>query len=199
MKKLILLFLIAPLSVFSQKQEGEMVATAGAGWSLLGAIFSLSDVSGETSTTVTPVFHASFDYGLTRNMSIGAAFGYQKATVSYNDYVYYNSNNQEITEDFDWSVSRLNIGARVLFHYGSNENFDMYSGMRLGFQSFTSEFDTTDPSFDSDFKGGTLGFQLVAFGARGYFTPNIGFNAEVALGSPYFVMGGLNYRFGGGE
>jgi hypothetical protein len=201
MKKLILLFLIAPLSVFSQKQKGEMVATAGAGWSVIGALFSVSDVSGDVSTSVSPVIHASFDYGLTRNMSIGAAVGYQRGVATFSDYEYYNSANQLVTENFEWKVSILNIGARALFHYGRNEDFDMYSGVRFGYRNINSEYETTDTSFDDTaFENlGSLGFQLVAFGARGYFTPNLGFNAELAFGSPYFIMGGLNYRFGGGE
>ena len=74
----------------------------------------------------------------------------------------------------------------------------MYSGARFGFQSYTSTADTTNPDFDAtDFKSGGLGMQLIAFGARGYFTENIGFNFEFALGSPYFIMGGLSCRLGG--
>lgn len=178
-----------------------MVVTAGAGWSLIGALFSVSDVSGEVSTSVSPVIHASFDYGLTKNMSIGAAFGYQRGVATISDYEYYNSANQLVTENFEWKVSILNIGARALFHYGRSEDFDMYSGVRFSYLSVNSEYETNDTSFDGDAfdKLSGVGFQLVAFGARGYFTPNLGFNAELAFGSPYFVMGGLNYRFGGGE
>lgn len=189
--------MLFPVVVLGQNTQGQSVVTAGAGWSLLGAIFSVADGVSDTQTKVTPVIHGSFDYAITDNMSFGAAIGYQKATISYDDYEYFNADNVLVSEDFDWTISRLNIGARALFHYGKKENFDMYSGLRFGYQNFSSKYDTNDPSFKADFKGGAMGMQLILFGARGYFNDHIGFNAELAVGSPYFVMGGLNYRFGG--
>jgi hypothetical protein len=35
------------------------------------------------------------------------------------------------------------------------------------------------------------------FGPRYFFTENIGFNTEFAIGPPYFAMIGFNARFGG--
>ncbi len=75
----------------------------------------------------------------------------------------------------------------------------MYSGIRTGAIIWSPEGQTTDPTlnemFDSDYGRTVLRIQLVAFGMRGYFTDNIGANIEFAIGSPYFVTGGLNFRF----
>jgi opacity protein-like surface antigen len=198
MKKFALLFLLSPFVVTAQQTTGESVISAGVGYSLIGALFSVSSDLAETESFATPAIHFGYDYGLTDNMSLGLAVGYQKMGIRYTDYEYFNSDDELVTEDFEWSLSRLNIGARALFHYGNNDKFDMYSGARFGFQSFNSKSDSSDPNFDAtDFKGGAFGVQLVAFGARGYFTEALGFNFELAIGSPYLVMGGLCYRLGG--
>ncbi|MCD4793750.1 MAG: hypothetical protein K8R54_10975 [Bacteroidales bacterium] len=48
---------------------------------------------------------------------------------------------------------------------------------------------------DSKYSNFTFSPQLIAFGIRGYFTDNIGAHIEFAIGSPYFLAGGINFRF----
>jgi hypothetical protein len=48
--------------------------------------------------------------------------------------------------------------------------------------------------------GASAGFfapqvQFVPLGVRGYINDHIGLGAELALGSPYYLSGNVNYRF----
>lgn len=200
MKKLILLLLLSPVFLIAQQNAGEMVGTAGLGHSLLGTLANLSDADGSNNTTVTPAFVANFDYGITENMSFGLSAGYQSVNLRIEDRPYINADNQTVTESFDAQYSRLSIGARALFHYSKKENFDMYSGLRFGYQNYMYSDDSADPSYDVEFeRAGVMGVQVILFGARGYFNESIGFNAELAIGAPYLIMGGISYRFGGKE
>lgn len=199
MKKFTFLFLLVPLFTQAQQTEKQVVISGGIGYSLLGKLISIIDIgSNKTESYASPVTHFAIDYGLKNRFSLGLGVGYQKAGIRYTDYEFTNINGDEVTEDFEWTISRLNIGARALYHYGPSPEFDMYTGVRLGFQNFTSKANTSNPNFDPfSFKAGAIGAQFIAFGARGYFLKGLGFHFELAIGSPYIIMGGLSYRIGG--
>ncbi len=134
-----------------------------------------------------PVINGAYDYMINDWLSAGIAGGYQSFDFTF--------------QEGDINLSRMNIAARALFHYGKSDKLDMYSGIRLGATIWNSEmiWNTSDPTlesfFNDEYVGSFFRTQLVAFGIRGYFTDNIGANIEFAIGSPYYLSGGVNFRF----
>jgi opacity protein-like surface antigen len=153
--------------------------------SLLNAISSSGGIEGFKSTSL-PAIQINYDYTIEKWLSIGAAASFQKLGYEYTDV---NDGNEFIDVD----LSRLNIAFRPLFHYGNLDNFDLYSGLRIGYEIWSINANTEDYS-EASFANG-FSFQLVAFGMRGYFTDNFGANVELGIGSPHFISMGLNYRF----
>ena len=197
MKKCMLLLMLVPSVVFGQQTKKENVITAGAGYSFLGALLSLAD-GPNAQTKVIPAILLSYDHGFSDYVSLGIAVGYQQANTKYTNYDWLDADGITRTSNFEVNGSRLNIGARTLFHYGDIENLDFYSGLRVSYQQYSVSDNSPDPDFSASFKNNNLlGFQLIAFGVRGYVGKHLGFNTELAVGSPYLAMVGLNYRFGG--
>ncbi|MCD6557194.1 MAG: hypothetical protein J7K64_08385 [Bacteroidales bacterium] len=191
MKKRITITVLAIFIVASSAfaQDYKSTVSADAGISLVGRVISLVvniDTLGGYSTI--PVMQLSYDYMVTDFLSAGVAGSYQQ-------YKFSDANGKIV-------VKRMNFALRALFHYGNSDKLDMYSGIRLGMTNWGFDYDvpTDDPTLEALQGSNSLtGFhfspQLVAFGVRGYFTDNIGANLEFAIGSPYYMMGGVNYRF----
>ena len=191
MKKILIITVAAILfaSTNSYAQDYKSTVSADAGISLVGRLISLvvnvDTVGGYSSV---PVMQFSYDYMITDFLSAGVAGSYQQYKFS--------DNSGKIV------LKRMNFALRALFHYGKSDKLDMYSGVRLGMTNWGFDYDVpeSDPTLDA-LQGSTnlTGFhfspQLVAFGIRGYFTDNIGANLEFAIGAPYYMMGGVNYRF----
>lgn len=169
-------------------QDYKSTISADAGISLVGrlmsAVVNLDTIGGYSAT---PAMQLSYDYMVTDFLSAGAAVSYQQFKFSQSDGMF--------------AIKRMNFAVRALFHYGKSDKLDMYSGVRLGMTNWGYKIDvpTDDPTLtalqDSKFAGFGFAPQLVAFGIRGYFTDNIGANIEFAVGSPYYMSGGISYRF----
>ena len=183
------LMFVSGTEVKAQKEKGGQVVSAGVGWSLTGGLIKLV-FTGE-DIKVSPVWNATFDYGLTDNFSIGAAFGYQTFKL-FVDNGYYDVANNYITEEVEWKFSRMNLAIRPLFHFGRNDDLDMYTGLRIGMIKWGDSHDSSDPDFE-DYYTLTLGFQAL-FGMRVYFSDMIGMHFEAALGAPYLLEGGISIR-----
>lgn len=189
-----MILLLVPSVSYGQQTQGESVIAGGLGYSFVGLLFKVQ-IDENVQLLSTPVYHLSYDYGKSELLSLGLAASYQQFDLKYNDYQYTNLDGQLVTEDFTWNIQRINIGGRALLHYGNLENFDMYSGARLSLQSYRSKIGTTDPNFDkAKFNSTVLGAQLIVLGIRGYFTQSLGGQFEMAVGSPYFISGGLCLR-----
>ncbi|RLD53091.1 MAG: hypothetical protein DRI94_00965 [Bacteroidetes bacterium] len=190
MKKRITITVLALFIVASSAfaQDYKSTVSADAGISLIGvlmrAVVNVDTIDGYSAT---PAMQLSYDYMVTDFLSAGAAASFQQFKFS--------------DTEGSFAIKRMNFAIRALFHYGKSDKLDMYSGIRLGMTNWGYKIDipTNDPTLtalqDSKFSG--LGFapQLIAFGVRGYFTDNIGANIEFAVGAPYYMMGGVNYRF----
>lgn len=195
---------------FSQESDGKSekenysVVTGGAGFSLVGAIFSvvqkLSDAvpGSEFHLKHTPVIVGNFDYVFKKKFSLGAAYTYQAFDVSYKNYEY-KSNGATLYGTWEDHVTRSNFAVRPIFHFGNKDNFDPYFGCRLGFTQWKFNSYNPDPNFiANDFYGSKFnsGIRFQAFfGVRYYFTDFFGFNMEVAVGPTYFSMLGLSAKF----
>ena len=182
----IAVFALLNTNSYAQNADYKSVVSVGVGSSLFGGLMRVLEVAENDSYSYsqTPVLGASYDYGVTDFLSVGVSGTYQGFFLK--------------ADDGTATLLRLNGAARVLFHYVNNDKLDLYSGVRLGATGYDFDSTSADPTLDG-FADDNSGFhfrtQVVAFGMRGYFTDNIGANLEFTIGSPYFLMGGLNYRF----
>jgi len=191
MKKQITITVLAIFIVASGAfaQDYKSTVSADAGISLVGRVISLVvNIDTLDGYSTIPVMQLTYDYMVTDFLSAGAAGSYQQ-------YKFSDTNGNII-------IKRMNFALRALFHYGNSDKLDMYSGIRLGMTNWGFDYDvpTGDPTLEALQGSNSLtGFhfspQLVAFGVRGYFTDNIGANLEFAIGAPYYMMGGVNFRF----
>ncbi len=204
MKKTLLLFVSALLLCSSnvlkaQKQQGEFVVTAGAAQSLSGILFTAIkdgiNYSGDSKSTTIPNLILHGDYGLSDVFSLGLGYSYQSLQVSYRQYT--DDDSVTYSGNFEDRFTRQNVGLRTLFHFGENPNLDLYAGART---SFTFWNHTTNRQNGNTVEFGKvlnnrMRFQAL-FGMRYYFSDLLGVNLEFSIGAPYFIMGGINLKFG---
>jgi hypothetical protein len=168
----------------------------------------------------TPTYQLAWDYGIAKWFSAGLAGSYNSAKYTYDEVQFKGQKLGAI----NLKANRTTLSLRLLFHYGNRNNWDFYSGGRLGVGFWSGRLSVaTDgeltkdllekvnenlPNFVPGFVkkkllddvGARAGFpapqlQFIPIGVRGYFNDHIGLNAELAIGSPYYFSGGLNYRF----
>ena len=187
----------------AQNMKGQSTVTGGVGFSLAGLLFRAIDNAADDAISnfemkSTPGMLLHYDYGLADRFSIGAAFSYQQFKLVYTNMPYTTTAGYEDTASWDDKVKRINFGIRPLFHFGNNEDLDMYTGVRISMTQWSFSSSHPDPLYDDgdfyDSFNSTIRFQAL-FGLRYYFTPNIGFNTEFAIGTPYFLSLGANFRF----
>lgn len=184
----------------------KIVITANTGGSLikfgLELVNNTYTATGLPTTVKTisslPAFQISGDYYASKIISVGAAVSYQQFGIDFKDYNYQVGNTIQ-TASFKATLTRTQIGARILFHFYNEKRLDCFSGVRIGPTIWQVGVSYPDPSISQDdlfkIKGGFIGVQVLYFGLRGYFTENFGMNFELAVGSPYFASAGLNFRF----
>ncbi len=189
--------------ITAQNADYRFTGTLSAGFSGTGAVIKAGDIlfddPVDVNITTTPALQGSFDYGINKWFSVGAAFNHQNFSFDVDNYTY-NLNGETITEDFSIDINRVSVALRPLFHYANNNRIDLYSGLRLQMISIGLAADTTDPNFD--FAEGTAvtigvrpGLAVVPFGMRAYVTENIGVGFELNIGAPYIANMGVSARF----
>ncbi|MFN8714744.1 MAG: hypothetical protein ACK5Z2_17990 [Bacteroidota bacterium] len=194
--------IITPQQVSAQKYQGQSVVTGGVGFSVVGLFFGLIenglDAGTEIRSTRTPVLIGAYDYGISDRFSVGIAYSYQSLTLKYENYTDLNGN--LVVGSFTDRLTRQNFGLRPLFHFGDNDDLDIYAGLRLSLMRWSYSSDRPDISdnFATNILGGISPVKVQGlFGMRYFFTENIGFNTELAIGPSYLAMVGINARFGG--
>jgi hypothetical protein len=167
-----------------------------------------------------PTFQLAWDYALRKWISVGIAGSYNRAKYSYENLQIKGKDLGNVS----LIAGRTTFSGRILFHYANQNQLDFYGGFRLGIGLWTGRIsvdiddnleqellDEIDSNLSGlvpkfvrrrllDNAGARAGFiapqvQFIPFGFRWSITDKIGFGGELALGSPYFVSGGLNYRF----
>jgi hypothetical protein len=199
----IVIALIIPGKAQAQTAKGQVVVGTNGAFSLVGTAMTLAfkgigNIDGLTTHT-TPGLSGTVDYGISRRFSLGVATFYQSASAKWNVYsdsssgtnIYYNG-------DYHARVTRMNTGIRALFHFGNSDDFDPYFGFRVGVSYWNITSNVANIDALGNFKHfSTTVWPQAIFGVRYFFTPNIGVNGEFALGFPYFMSLGVNFRFGG--
>jgi hypothetical protein len=181
-------------TVSAQKYAGQLNVTAGASFSMTGLLFTTLNNSIGNNTTVNttslPGLNGMLDYGISDRFSVGAAYYYQSWSGDWSEV-----DSNGVNQNFDYSIKRQNVGLRALFHFGDNENLDTYAGARFGYSFWSTKTNSTG-NLDFGRFTSRLWPQAI-FGMRYFFSDFIGVNAEFAVGPPYYMMFGLNARFGG--
>jgi hypothetical protein len=198
--KIILLSVMSvfSFSAFAQNEAGQSTVGANVGYSLMtNFIKAIMDEYQDVEVTSVPTIAVTYDFALTDNFSMGIAGAYQSVSGDFTN-TYLDENLVEVEESATVAIARTNIALRPLFHYGGNDQLDMYSGLRVGmlFRSLdltSSDEDVTD-AFDG-WSGSRLSVGIVAFGMRYYFSDNVGINMDLQVGTPYVVSAGIAAKF----
>ncbi len=189
-----------PKNAEAQKFQGQIVPFGAAGYSVAGIMFTLiSDGLNavDVKSSKTPVIIGGLDYGVSDRFSIGGVYTYQGLTAKYNAYTV-DSTGLTVTGDFKDVLSRQSIGLRPLFHFGDNDDLDVYGGARFSYVWWNYSSSRTDVDWTNIFEGfgSPIKFQAV-FGARYFFSEPVGIGMEFAFGPTYYMNIGLHARFGG--
>ncbi|MBL7871962.1 MAG: hypothetical protein JNM78_10150 [Cyclobacteriaceae bacterium] len=129
-------------------------------------------------------FSASFEYGVTDEISVGAGL----------DYLNYNYK----SSGYKYGFSILYFGARGSYHFNellnlTIEELDLYGGASLGFRSFSWKDDFNNSGLGNSYGNGV--FFGIHAGARYYFAPSIGGFLEVGAGGSSNAKLGVAFRF----
>jgi hypothetical protein len=195
-----------PTQLRAQNFQGQTAVSGGVGYSIVGllltAIKEEANTSGDVRSSKTPVLWGAADYAVSDRFSVGACYTYQSITLKYNSYttdqVDTAGNNIVVYGDFNDRLSRQSIGIRPMLHFGDNEKLDVYLGARFSYVFWQYRGNRTDPGIS----GITSSFGIPVkpqfiLGTRYFFIPNLGINAEFAVGPTYFMSFGVCARFGG--
>lgn len=136
-------------------------------------------------------FGAKYEYLLTEEIGIGVNLFYANTTMKWSDELY----------NYKTSVSRLRIAITGNYHFYTTKKFDPYFTAHIGYANFDYQFEqesiinnipSVHPKPDIKFM-----FPIalrVGIGARYFFKPNFGVNAEFGLGG-ILLTGGVSYKF----
>ena len=203
----------------AQNRDFRYTASLSVSSSAVGVLFSGADaVTTKFSSWSRPAVQGTFDYRLYKNwLTIGAAASWQEmGLIIYNQGIPVGTDT--IRGDVGVDLTRLNLAARTLFHYGNQGRFDMYSGIRIGYHRNAVSTSTNEILYNllhnyteltsilrflsigpdavwNPVVQHTFGFQVILFGFRAYVLPRVGVNAELAVGRPNFFSAGISYRF----
>lgn len=211
MKKLLFsaAILFAANATFAQSEggaysKGQSTISVGYGFaSPYKTLFKLSNIYANdpaTSTKLTSLgpVGLTYEYGATDKVSVGlqVAYGSIKNVTTDKDGIS-NGKDYIVTQKMD-QVSAI---ARVNYHFGSNDKFDPYGGLGLGYGSFKFKTTTNDPSDNAaDYAlfnikvPGAFGI-TGQLGAKYYFSPNFGAYAEVGYLAGSFAQIGVTAKF----
>lgn len=200
--------LIAAAAIFSPSNvraqafpEGSNSVTVGYGFvTVLGALNSTFDTYSDLDYSSLGPLYFKFEHAVSDNIGLGLNVAYAGNDWSYKyDYSDVDANGNAVTRQYVATQKRTtySILARFNYHFGSNDRLDPYLGLGLGYRNANWTYSTTDPSGS---ESGVdlpnlvpLGFELT-FGARYFFTDNIGAYMEVGAAKS-ILQAGLSVKF----
>lgn len=129
-------------------------------------------------------FSASFEYGITDEISVGAG-------LDYLNYSYKVSGSK-------YGFSAIYIGGRGSYHFNKLfnldiEELDLYGGASLGFRSFSWKDNYNNSTLGNTYGNGV--YVGIHIGARYYFAPSVGAFLEVGAGGSSNAKLGVAFRF----
>ena len=215
---LLLLFIVAGnKKIAAQNSKYEIVTGIGFGYSLAPMLVNMQAQQnwGNYNYKSYPpvlftisssgVLNATIDYGLCKVLSIGGGISYQYFTVNANAYT---NSRADTFENVTENIGKLNVRMRLIAHWDFDNNhlWEFYGGVGIGASYWSDNNNSGDPNFpdDSPYETarvlslqGLIGVRRYSRNTSKHPNNNIGIHLELAVGSPYFIDGGLNFRFGG--
>ncbi len=167
----------------------ETVVSAGAGFSLYNVAARFQNAApmrGRFSSG--GVYGGIIETFLRPYLSV--AIGYHQQTFTFT-----NQGNGYL------QITRMNAGPRINFRLYKRSRFDFLLGARVGFTfySYTGANVTLGTGFQEYMRfQETLNLQVLS-AMRIYLTRSVGIVLESGIGVPYFLNGGICYRFGSSE
>jgi len=211
MKKILLITLCFFITVnsFSQKSSTDFKHNISLSdcSSLLGLTTNMFIKDGAgivVNAYASPIPHLSYTYKLTENFGVGITGTYQLF-------------NFELSV-MQMKIHRINPSLHLDYYIVTDDKIDVYGGGRIGYTIWTGNVTFSElrqyinsiiPSFVSNFipqsfYNSIMPSDLKLFktfvsyqayvGTHIYITPNFGIKAEVAIGSPYWGLIGVNVR-----
>lgn len=100
------------------------------------------------------------------------------------------------TYNYKLDFQRYRVHVRMNYHFVNDEKLDAYIGFGAGTNTRRIVVKSDDPQYAKNKVTGALlpVSARIALGMRYYFSPNIGFNAEIGLGGPVLSTG-ISFRF----
>jgi hypothetical protein len=198
--KITILLIALSLAAFGQRDtsnnnmKGKVFISGGIGAStILWNIYGLENGQTQNDGIIKAqsiVYNGAIDYGFFNFITIGAGVAYQTANGVFE------TGNVHYTENF----SRLNLSLRLLNRTPLTDHFELYGGFRVG-ASYWTDIITPVPGPTSSGALTLNGNHVAKFPSLqaligfNFFIGHIGINLEAALGTPYFIEGGLTIRF----
>ena len=153
----------------------------------LGSGFITNGGTYDLKVKETPMFNVMADYGLGKKVTVGVAFGYQKATVDW-DF-------GSFSTGYIDTWTRIHLAVRGDYDIIAKDNMVMYTGAKIGYNiySLSSTASAWDPNYQTDLNVHLNPISVQAhFGFSYFFAKIVGLNAEVGIGygGPYlFAIG----------
>ncbi len=165
------------------------------GVTMLASISKNFDTYADVKYTGMGPLYFKYEHAMTDHLGLGVNVAYATNEWNYK-YTGSDANGNPATYSETTSRSTYSILARLNYHIGTNDKFDPYVGLGLGYRDATWNYDSTDPNGTSGVEISglvPLGMELT-LGMRYFFTDNIGLYAE--LGAAKSVLqGGLSVKF----
>ena len=150
-----------------------------------------------------PAFSISYEQAIPKKLGpgylgVGAYFGFQTASSTYN--YHYGKNGYNNNYYYKNSWNNFMVAARAAYHWDvlNFKRADIYAGVMIGARIQTYNYETNNPDPYADnyrLNQGSAYPSLSAFvGARWYFVKNVALFGEFGYGISY-VTGGLSFKF----
>ncbi len=191
---LVVSFCLANNSLLAQREKGEQMLTVGMGLSIWNMFSSVANFGDSIEASSTPTIYATYDYGITKQFSIGAHLSYNAFSFTNPYYSYVNSSGVIVYEPIKVRYGRTNIAVRPLYHWGKNEDFQWHGGMRLGYSFWTAEVESSDPYYTDEYYRQNAFSAQVLVGSRAYLGNFFYLTFDVGIGAPYFASLGLTLK-----
>jgi hypothetical protein len=171
--------------------------------------------TGANIISYSPVYSLNADYSYDQKFSVGFGVAWQTLKINpYKSYTFtyissyylvgtpggfytipastrsitYGAPDEQIVE----TLTRLNVGLRLLYHIRNDDVKDFYLGTRIGLSFWT---DQSSPAGYNTTEGNVMLPSIQAFiGLRREINNYMGFYIEGGLGSPYFADGGIYFK-----
>jgi hypothetical protein len=200
-----ILLLNSFVSISAQVNTYEVVLSGGTGYSLSNLSLKsatnlgLKEAGLDSRVQTTLLVNGMLDVCVVKRLSVGLAYSHK--VFYWSDVFQDTIQGVPALASVNVNIQKRNYALRCLYHFGNSENFEFYSGLRVGFTYWKFGIDAEGevatygtPSSKFSVPASYPSIQAIG-GFRHYIGRVFGWFGEVGFGtSPYFCSVGLNVR-----